>query len=517
MADDLGLLPFKPRLVMLRHLTQHLLVTLQSHQHASSVYLKAPQPLQLSLLQAHQATVRPACVQSAQALALPEIPVQKACYEAAVFDQATPETSYDLPELHFEIQQAEISQSCTVPASRFCTFAYGNPAKQVLEFLATLIDTALQEHGFSCQRQQQRLRFEALTQDSQLLLHPLRFAEHASNPCSVGLEKPLKQLSDPPAASPLFLWWGPYQINSQRCEVCLPAAPVSSFGQRFLDELNLQLAPTGIVARWTETQYLELRQTELQQEIQIAAAERPALNSPHRYLELPLTAGHYRPQLPPSVLGELQIKGLPLTLTPPPFQLKDVNALREWLLQRLNILLSPHHLTVSLVEDCLCFQWTGPPAEDVQLQVSPAFLQQIFGFSELSHYDTAAAALQDSLNNWHQLSARLLHDLSDQAAAAPLCAGLVLPKVLGDLTHTDALRALVWLNFPEPAQRYLSELCKLLDDTLGALAQPLAQNQSMSALQTEPLRHVNPVYPAPEALSPEPPAEAPPATFDHQI
>lgn len=519
MADALNLMPFKPRLVMFKHLTQHLLAALQAHQSVSPVYLNAPQSLQLHLLQAHQTSIRPACVQSQQALNLPEAPVHKLCYETAPFAHAAAETLYDLPELHFEILQADTVQHCMLPASRFQTFAHGNPGKQVLEFLATLIDTVLQEHGFSCRRQQQRLRFEALAEDTQLLLTSWHFAEHALNPCRAGLEKPLKPASDLPVpASPVFLWWGPYQINSQRCEVCLPAAPLSSFAQRFLAELNSQLAPTGIVARWSETQHLELLQPDLQQEIQIAAAERPALNPPHRYLELPLAVGHYRAQLPPATLGQLQINGEQLAFVSPPPQLEGLTALRDWLLLNLNTLLKSHHLTVSLAGEGLRFHWTGPPAQAVQLQVSPAFLQEILGFSELSYHNTTTAALQDSLNNWQQLSCRLLGDLRAQSAAEALCHSLVLPPVLGDLSQPDTLRAVAWLSFLTPAEAYLNGLLSRLDETLLALTQqPAVPGHVMQALQSAPILHVSPVYPAPEALSPEQPPDTPPPTFDHQI
>lgn len=518
MNPPLNLIAFKPRLVMLKHLTRHLLTVLQAHQQASSVMLVAPQPLQLHLLLAHQATARPARLQSQQALILPDVSASKRRYETAIFDDALAETAYDLPELHFEIRNGETPQSCIVPASRFSTFAYGNPSRQLLEFMATLIDAALQDYGFSCRRQQQRLRFEALEHHAELLLTQLQFAPAARNPCHMGLEPGLRPATDaPPPPPPVFLWWGPYQINSQRCEVCLPAEPLSSFAQRFLEELNGQLAPTGIAASWTASQHLELLQPDFQQEIQISPAERPALNPPHRYLDLPLAAGHYRGQLPPAELGQLAINGHALALPVPPHQ-HDAAALREWILLHLNQLLSPHHLTVSLRGESLCFHWTGPPSETFRIQVSPAFLQEMLGFMELVHPGTSSDDLQEGLGNWQKLGSRLFQDLSNHLLAEELCVRLKLPPLLGELAQPESLRAGVWLNFAEPATVYLTALVQALETTLHTLAQELpAPHLQALVVQPAPLRHIQPVYPAADVAAPELPAETPPSTFDHQI
>lgn len=496
---------FKPRLVMFRHLTQRLVNALQESQQATVPMLKAPNPVRWDLLTASQHTAKPIQVQSLKALALPEvsgIPAQLLC---PALESAQPETTYDLPEIQVEILglTGELEDTCQIPALHFTTFAYGHPAKQILEFWATVLDSALQEHGFSCQRQHQQLCFKALQAGRNLRISQLHF-EQVANPCTAGLRVGLTSTEPPhqPDQTPL-IFWGPYQINQRHCEICLPAMPERKFCHAFLEQLNRQLEPTSIQASWTAEQHLMLTQA-AGQRIEVSALDVPDLNSAHQLLDLPLPTGHYQGQHRVE-LGQMRVNGIDYSLT---FGSELRNSeLSQWLTEQLNQLFKPAQLQVFLEADSLCFRSTDSQTEAIEIRLTTLLLQEILGFSELNYHNQAAEQFQQSLKAWQQLRQRLQAD----CAQAPVLQGL--SQTLERMPSLNSLCASVWQEASSLALNHLKELLQAIEYALQQLppsSEPATPPQLLNG-------HTLPVYspsPAPvtEALS-----EQPPSRFDHQI
>jgi len=512
---------FKPRLLMLKRLGQHLQTLLHtlSTQHFSDI--TAPAPLDAAHLFVAQQHMQ---LRSETPLSLPAAAGRQAQLLTKPFVEALPDTHYDLPELCFDLldPKGQTVDTRRIQPGSFTSFASGQASKQILEYLTTIINIELQDWNFQCLRQQQSLFFQALPAAAgwNLQLSEVTFSAQAQNPCHAHLEAGLSTLtSAQQAGQTAFCWWGPYRINEIRCEVCLPFQPdLETFASQFLAELQPQLEPTGLIAQWTPDKYLYLQTTQPNMNIQVVAEASPPLKAPHFHLQLKLPIAQETACTPPPSLGTLEINGVPIEIQG--VSCEDGAAAGQ-LLEQINSRQAETGVLASLKAQHLHFQ-SLQPHRPLHLVTQSPTLSQALGLTE--HHATVISQneLEQALSPWSTLLQRLLNDMvhipSPSAAASEFQQQIKdIPLLLGSAQPIFQVQAGVWLRLPQPAQDYLNHAQNTLEAWLTALEQPApAPEQVMLELleaqpKTESLlpKVLNPL----QRERPEPKG----VTFDHQI
>ncbi|MGV3524484.1 MAG: hypothetical protein ACO1RX_09675 [Candidatus Sericytochromatia bacterium] len=325
-----------------------------------------------------------------------------------------PQTPYLLPHITLSLLEpnGEKSLEFEIIPGPFQTFAQGNPTRQLLEYLATVLDMELLPLGFRCLRQGSQLSLEALPERAGWNLsiaHIMPPAE--SGPYTeAGLHTGMSSLApDQQRGLAANLHWGPYLINGQSCVVSLPfESDTELFGSRFLKQLQAQLEQINCHAAWSPQGKLILTPTVSELEIQALAYSDPA--PPDLRLELPLPTGLHRPlKHATRHLGELVINEVPITLEAPADLPVEVRA--DWLCKRLNQTTAGIEAQF-VANGTLCLRSLAAGPAPVITQISPA-LGHWLGLTGTSV--PQQASWQALWTRWTQLRTQLLETLPPHA------------------------------------------------------------------------------------------------------
>lgn len=409
------------------------------------------------------------------------------------------QTTYPLPQITLSLlhPNEETGLTLEIAPGPFQTFAHGNPTRQLLEYLSTVLDLELLPLGFRCLRQGQQLSLEALPERAGWNLRIDHIKPPDSGPYTdIGLHSGMSSL-DPDQQKGLtaHLHWGPYLINGTSCAVSLPFESDSEmFASRFLQLLQSQLEKVGCHAAWLPHGKLTLAPTVSEVEIQALPFPVPAL--PDLPLELPLPTGVHRPlKNAMRHLGDLMLNGVQLTLEAP----ADLPAEERpsWLCKSLG---SAGVEARYLPSGALCLRSLADEQPPVINQVSPA-LGHWLGLREDSL--PQQASWQALWERWLQMRTQLLEILP--------------PEKLPHLRQQPSLA-------PEEAadqsarMRWLESCQDELNTLQAQLEQPPAvRKQAPTPITLQPLSGTS-VVPLTRKENPTPTENEPPhSRFDHKI
>lgn len=508
-----ALAPFKPRLVMLKHTTRNLLERLSLLKASQHQPWTAPQPLQPERLQ--QQGARQLQVFSLKPLELPASPGTLACLSVDCQQEAMPQTRYQLPQLEFELldPQNQVIDKLMIPCGQFSTFAHGRLSHHLQEYLASVLNIELAGWQFQALRKGGQLQIQALPVRLgwNLRLADVSFPATKLPTWSGGLSSGMST-QDPLQQSGqfAFLWWGPFQINEQIYQLCLPySGDRELFQELFLEELNLQLSPNALQARFTPDQRLLLIHQEAGKAIQIQAEPAPELQDPHQALELPLPEGEHQPPYL-QVLGSLTLNGHELHFQAPVNAVSQAD-FEQWLLQQFNqavehsgvmASISPHnHLILTPIQTAY-----------VELSAVSGPLAQLLGLSTLP--ENLLQFSQQTLEQWSTLLSRLLQD----AGSVLLSCFPEPPAHLGAFSEQGLQWSADPLEQAENLQNWLLELQQALEPLLAS--SPVTQQEKLHiwAMSEAPVSAPasKPVAFSHDRNTPSVP-EGPKPRFDHKI
>lgn len=518
----------KPRLQMLHHLSLHLLENLQHLAAQSFAELSGQSPINWAKISPRSAAETFSNLRSQNALQLPPIQGVLSSMQGDKIQGLNPDQDYLFPEFHFVLLNplGQVFAEKTIAVDPFHTYFSAHPEKQVLEYLATIFDVELSEWHFACLRTSSRLKFSAQSERAgwNLRLQSLKVPESPTHPvCLGGLSAGLCTLDEGQRNGQLaFLFWGPYLINGQRCEICLPASPDSeAFARDFLNELQQQLAPTGIRAAWDRHLYLVLQNTRPGEEIQICAESAPPLIAPHQKLDLPLPEGLFpSPAFKLEALGTLRLNQVEIPIFPAPNSETDPEP-GQHLLNQLNEHTPTSGILASLNPQGTLTLHTTHPHKKLQLQSSSQSLSAALGLPHEIEIDPSPPKFTNDLNQWEQLLQRILSTLPAECSPAARAFEQELsslPAFLGSTTPKFQLYQAGWRQQPLQAQEWLQRLSQKLQDWLQALAPESSDSQRPTALDLRLSSQISPGKFQTDSLnSIQPEEEVPSSTFDHKI
>ncbi len=433
--------------------------------------------------------------------------------------EVLPETVYQCPSTTWQLldPQNTVQETLVIPGGRVKTPATGRLSQYLQEYWASLLEFDLSIWKFSCRRQKQLLEISAGSECSgwNLQLQELTYDYEDALPWSGGLFQGLSSLDPEQQAGQIgFLWWGPYLINSQRCEICLPYSEnLPAFASAFIEELNISLGAANIKAHWTADRKLLLQHQDRGQSLEILRSESPpALSSPHQYLNLDLPLGKHELLLEQKQ-ESLCLNQVEIHLPPPP---EDLTELSNWLMNAINSQQEATGVMISLGADNHFVLHSLKPFEPVSLTGLSSWLKKCTGLSESR--PPGPDPLQNSFEQWM----RLLNALGPESSWQE---NLPLDKCLSEQRHLLNWNAPDWewqpqlLKQADALRRFVNAIlvyaqafvelpkAKTLDSIISKSAQGPAvlENSRETTTSTSPAS-AKPLEP-----------EKPKASFDHKI
>lgn len=349
---------------------------------------------------------------SSQSLSLPAPTLRSAQIRVQSPIDAQPETYYQSPRLncHLLDPQNTVQETLVIPGGLIKTPAKGRLNQFLQEYLATILNFELSVWKFSCRRDKQSLEISAGAERAgwNLQVVELSYDSEANLPWSGGLYEGLSSLDPNQQAGQIgFLSWGPYIINSQRCEISLPLSDdPNAFAVAFLAHLNRSLAATGIQADWNAEGKLTLLQHHRDRSIEVLQAENPpARKPPHHYLALDLAPGKHE-ALNPGKQESLTLNGVKIDLPTPPQELSELS---DWFIETVNAWQETTGVMSSLGADQVLVLHSLKSFEPISLSGLSAWLKKCTGLSE------TLSAEQHKLQTIFEQWMRLLNALGQEA------------------------------------------------------------------------------------------------------
>ena len=506
----------QPRLFMLAHSGRHLLGQLQLARQTQRTFSEhlCPQPINWQMLKS-AAPQRQTQVRSVKPLQLPSQAGISARLLGKKLSALDLETCYQLPDLSLDLIDplGQTGEQLIIRCGNFKTFNSGNPTRQLLEYLATLLNIELSPLGFSCLRQGEQLRLTAhpLLAGWNLLIRQVDFPDSSLPRCSGGLEAGLSSAgSGQQAGQVAFIHWGPYQINQEIYQLALAFESPDDFATSFAEAFNAQLRSNELSVVWTPDQHLLLMPIRPGVPLEITALPPLELSSPDLRLDLPLPEGHFAAERSAQEPGPIEINGIALRLGPLP-EVPDA----EWLCRQINQASAQTSVHASVTPDQHLHLQMLHPQQPLIISTVPESLQTALGLQPMRLGEVDHSSLDAALTRWTLLLNQVLADLPpgspssqalhEAAAQIPALAG----HFDGQLSWSDqALK-----HAPDPMLAYLERIMTQVDVCLQA-----PETRSVGNLR--PLQLELELQPSPGTGRSLDDAEAEPppsSTFDHKI
>lgn len=522
----------KPRLLMFQHLSEHLKQELALYAEQAYACLTGTKPVQWEAFHTLSSEQQFCTVRSTNPLIVPEYQGIASSMQGKAVQGLSDNQDYTFPELHFSLltPQGQVHDECMIQPGRVHVHPSNHPEKQVLEYLSTVLDLELSQWHFNCFRKNQVIGFKAQKDIAgwNLRLSKIVMPDlPAANICIAGLSEGQSTCDEGQENGQMaFLFWGPYLINGQTCEICLPGSSTrEGFASAFLQELQHQIAHTHIRAFWDAEMHLNLQSTRKNIDIHIGQVTVPPITSPHRSLNLSLPLGeHASPSIEKGLLGSIFLNQIEIKI--PGRSNKSDPSDTFWLLDVINTATPQTHIIASLTgTEQLKLEGTRP-LKSISLVCSSASIADILGLQSQATKPVNKANLNENIERWQHLLERICTDLSSISEPSQWVHNFLtqvkqMPGFLGaNGTHIQ-INPAGWRHYPNQATTWLEELSKSVQDWLNSLTSQSTTQSSEQALALHAHHHtLSPNIQVQTEQLPRAEAadnEKPKPTFDHKI